>query len=63
MKLMEKQQWLLEQLDKIQQKSTDYNQITLVKATKDIINEQVKRIEQMEGELEGTIWSPKRWGE
>ncbi|WP_033827650.1 hypothetical protein [Bacillus andreraoultii] len=60
---MEKQQWLLEQLDKIQQKSTDYNQITLVKATKDIINEQVKRIEQMEGELEGTIWSPKRWGE
>lgn len=60
---MEKLQWLLEQLDKIHQKSTDYNQITLIKATKDIINEQEKRIEQMEGELEGTLWSPKRWGE
>lgn len=60
---MEKKDWLLEQLQEVFQKSTDYNQAVLARAVQNIIKEQAKRIEQMEGELEGTLWSPKKWGE
>ncbi len=60
---VEKSEWVMEQLQKLYDQTNDYNQMTLVKAAQDLIREQVKRIEQMEGEIEGTIWSPRRWGE
>jgi hypothetical protein len=60
---LEKIEWILHELQRIYDKSNDYNEVTLIKATQDIIREQAKRIEQMEGEIDGTIWSPKRWGE
>ncbi|WP_018664220.1 hypothetical protein [Heyndrickxia acidiproducens] len=60
---MEKEEWILQELQRIYDKSQDYNEVTLVKAAQDIIREQAKRIYQMEGEIDGTLWSPKRWGE
>lgn len=60
---LEKTEWILHELQRIYDKSNDYNEVTFIKATQDIIREQAKRIEQMEGEIDGTIWSPKRWGE
>ena len=60
---MEKQEWLFKQLQEIYNQSTDFNEVVLIKAIQNIINEQTKRIEQMEGELEGTLWSPRKWGE
>ena len=55
---LEKTEWILHELQRIYDKSNDYNEVTLIKATQDIIREQAKRIEQMEGEIDGTIWSP-----
>lgn len=60
---MEKQEWLFKQLQEIYNQSKDFNEVVLIKAIQNIINEQTKRIEQMEGELEGTLWSPRKWGE
>ncbi|SFL36025.1 hypothetical protein SAMN04487943_101154 [Gracilibacillus orientalis] len=60
---MEENEWIIQQLQHILDKSDHYNQRTLMKATQDIIKEQAKRIEQMEGEMEGTIWSPRKWSE
>ncbi|MFS8650811.1 MAG: hypothetical protein FWJ66_02720 [Caldibacillus sp.] len=63
MSTLEKQEWILKELQKIYDTSDDYYLVTIAKATQDIIREQQKRIEQMEGEIDGTLWSPKRWGE
>lgn len=60
---MEENEWILEQLKHVFNKTDDYYQRTLIKATRDIVKEQAKRMDQMEGEMEGTIWSPRKWSE
>jgi hypothetical protein len=60
---MENNEWILAQLKQAYEKSKDYNTRTLLREAKQIIKEQIKRIDQMEGEIEGTIWSPRRWSE
>ncbi|EDP67640.1 hypothetical protein CAT7_04354 [Carnobacterium sp. AT7] len=60
---MEQKEWLLLELERVIQTSRDYKQKALLKSAKDLINEQVERIRQMEGELDGTLWSPRNWNE
>ncbi|MGN8644566.1 hypothetical protein ACTNEO_00590 [Gracilibacillus sp. HCP3S3_G5_1] len=60
---MEENEWILEQLKHVFNKTDDYYQRTLIKATQEIVKEQAKRMDQMEGEMEGTIWSPRKWSE
>lgn len=60
---MENDSWILNQLQETYDKLDDYNQRALIIAAKGIIKEQSKRTEQMEGQIEGTIWSPRNWGE
>jgi len=60
---MEQKEWLLQELKRLNQTSRDYKQKALLRATKDLINEQTERIRQMEGELDGTLWSPRNWNE
>ncbi|MCU9613045.1 hypothetical protein OEV98_05710 [Caldibacillus lycopersici] len=60
---MENEEWVLQELERLYHSSQDYNQVTLIKATQELIKEQMKRIYQMEGEIDGTLWSPKRWSE
>ncbi len=60
---MEQKEWLLQELERVIQTSRDYKQKALLKSAKDLINEQVERIRQMEGELDGTLWSPRNWNE
>ncbi|MGP4041049.1 hypothetical protein ACTWP4_14295 [Gracilibacillus sp. D59] len=60
---MEENEWILQQLQHVLDKSDHYNQRTLMKAAQNIIKEQSKRMDQMEGEMEGTIWSPRKWNE
>ena len=60
---MEQKEWLLQELERVIQTSRDYKQKALLKAVKDLINEQVERIRQMEGELDGSLWSPRNWSE
>lgn len=58
----EKEKWLLEQLDTLFEESKDYKQKALLLATIELIQEQEKRKEQLQGELDGTLWSPGNWG-
>ncbi|WP_407390605.1 hypothetical protein [Carnobacterium jeotgali] len=60
---MEQKEWLLLELERVIQTSRDYKQKALLNSAKDLINEQVERIRQMEGELDGTLWSPRNWNE
>ena len=59
---METEQWVLEQLDYLNEQSRDYRQKALFQETKKLFQEQYQRIGQAEGELDGRMWSPKDWG-
>jgi len=52
---------LMNQLEKLSEESRDYKQKALLQATKELLQEQEKRREQLQGELDGTLWSPGNW--
>ncbi|GAA0358040.1 hypothetical protein GCM10008932_08460 [Alkalibacterium iburiense] len=56
------QEWTIEQLEHLFHMSQDYKQKALLQATIKLIKEQNKRKEQLQGELDGTLWSPGNWG-
>ncbi|WP_313468824.1 hypothetical protein [Carnobacterium sp.] len=58
---MDKEEWVLTELESMVVNSQDYKQKALLKATIRLIKEQYKRISQMEGELDGKLWSPSNW--
>lgn len=58
--MKEKNEWMVKELDELMEQF-DFDEKALIKAAKKIILEQDKRIWQMEGELDGTLWSPKNW--
>lgn len=55
-------QWALAQLDQLEAGSHDYKQKALLLGMKDLLLEQQKRTEQIQGQLDGTLWSPNDWG-
>lgn len=60
---MDKNEWILTELANISDQDSTIKQQALIRATQQIIREQDKRIWQMEGELDGTLWSPKKWSD
>lgn len=58
---MEENQWLIKQLEQLEKDSRDYKQKALLQATMALLEEQKKRREQLQGELDGTLWSPGNW--
>ena len=60
---MEDNQWLMDQLEQLTVKSQDYKQKALLQAARELLEEQEKRREQLQGELDGTLWSPGKWNE
>jgi hypothetical protein len=59
----EKEEWILSELERTLEKTADETLRVLIKAAQGIIKEQSRRMEQMEAEIDGTLWSPRRWGE
>ena len=59
---MSESNWTVEQLEHLFEVSQDYKQKALLQATIKLIKEQNKRKEQLQGELDGTLWSPGNWG-
>lgn len=59
---MNHEEWMMEQIALLQEKSTDYRQKALFQEFAKLIKEQYKRIGQAEGEIDGRMWSPKEWG-
>lgn len=55
-------EWSLTQLDQLIIDSHDYKQKALLLGIKDLLLEQQKRTEQIQGQLDGTLWSPNDWG-
>lgn len=60
---MEKEEWMLQELERVFYNSRDYKQKALIESARGLIKEQSERIQQMEGELDGTLWSPRDWYE
>ncbi|MBE9390318.1 hypothetical protein [Vagococcus salmoninarum] len=53
--------WIQKELSQALARSRDYKQKALILATKKIILEQDIRLEQKQGEIDGTLWSPNNW--
>ena len=60
---METENWVQEQLNHLMAASKEYRKKALFQETKKLFQEQYQRIEQMEGELDGRIWSPTEWSD
>lgn len=58
---MEDEHWIINQLEHLFTESRDYKQKALLQAAKELLIEQKKRKEQLQGELDGTLWSPGNW--
>lgn len=59
--IMDEQKWILDELKRLFETSQDYKQKALLQAAGDILREQEVRKEQLQGELDGTLWSPGNW--
>ena len=50
-----------EKIDAMIMESQDYCEKSYIISFKELLLEEIKRIEQMKGELDGRMWSPKTW--
>lgn len=57
----DREKWVVKELTTLFEESRDYKQKALLLATKKLIEEQEVRKEQLQGELDGTLWSPGNW--
>ncbi|QIL46266.1 hypothetical protein G7081_03875 [Vagococcus coleopterorum] len=53
--------WINNLVAELKETSHDYREKALLAAAQRIYEEQAIRKEQMEGQLDGTLWSPKSW--
>ncbi|MQS90241.1 hypothetical protein [Companilactobacillus mishanensis] len=54
-------EWLLKEVDKLQQKQPQYEDRAFLLALKSVIIEQNKRSEQIQNELDGRLWNHTNW--
>lgn len=58
---MEEKEWALDELKRLFEQSQDYKQKALLQAAGTLLEEQETRKEQLQGQLDGTLWSPGNW--
>ncbi len=58
---MNEQEWCQNQLDEFMQNSHTYPQKALFFSLKQLLDEQYKRMEQTQGELDGKLWDTGNW--
>lgn len=58
---MDEDAWLQEELTYLLTASRDYKQKALILGIKELLAEQQKRTEQLQGRLDGELWSPSNW--
>ncbi|MCM0599675.1 hypothetical protein [Periweissella fabalis] len=59
---MEEQAWLITILQDLLATSIKLEERAFYQGLIDLANEQIKRLDQSSGELDGRIWNPSRWG-
>ena len=60
---MEEKNWLMIEIDELLTQVSSYEEKALYASLKKLVSEQYNRLEQLEGQLDGTLWSPKEWGQ
>ena len=55
------EEWLFAQLNDLFEKSQDYKQKAFFLGLKELMMEQEKRKGQLQGQLDGELWSPRKW--
>lgn len=58
---MIEKEWLIKEIQSAKKSAQSYEENAFFQELEVIVREQYKRIEQAEGELDGSLWSPKRW--
>ncbi|MBM7543346.1 hypothetical protein [Periweissella beninensis] len=58
----DEQMWLIALINELKQESRSFVDQAFFMGLETMVNEQVTRLEQNTGELDGRIWNPKRWG-
>lgn len=58
---MTERNWLLKECQQLADDSHSYAEKAFFEALETVIAEQIKRIQQAEGELDGSLWSPRKW--
>ncbi len=58
---MSEKEWVIEEVQILAKSEKSYEKRAFFQELEKIINEQYKRIEQAKGELDGNLWSPKKW--
>lgn len=58
---MKKREWANTMLDNLIADTPGYEERSLLRSMKLLINEQYKRIDQKEAEIDGRSWNPKKW--
>lgn len=53
--------WVDELLEELIEESRDYRDKALLKEVQQVLTLQDQRIELLEGQLDGSLWSPKNW--
>ncbi|CAH0416661.1 hypothetical protein KAR50_03580 [Periweissella fabaria] len=59
---MEEQTWLITTIEDLLTSSTKLEDRAFYQGLKALANEQITRLDQSSGELDGRIWNPSRWG-
>lgn len=54
-------EWLISEIVTEIDASNSYEEKALLKEALILVQEQYQRIEQSEGQLDGSLWSPKDW--
>lgn len=58
---MEEQDWLLNEIDNLIKQETVMKDRAFYVGLKKMVKEQIKRLDQNSGELDGRIWNPSKW--
>ncbi|MFT8949103.1 MAG: hypothetical protein ABGA11_01955 [Liquorilactobacillus hordei] len=54
-------EWLTAEVSKLATKEEDYKKRAFFEYLTELCEEQGKRIEQAESELDGRLWNPQKW--
>lgn len=58
---METHEWTQQQLNKLISESRDFEEQAFYQVLQDTMTEQVKRIDQLQGEVDGRVWNTENW--
>lgn len=59
---MEENKWVIQEIEALKSQATSYEEKAIYQQLQGLINEQHDRLTLLEGQLEGTLWSPQEWG-